>query len=224
MSVERVTNGKNPKLSIVIPTIPESDHIRVCNILQEQEFDPDYETIIVNDGELDICEARNEGVQEADANLIAVTDDDTTPPSDWLESIWTEFEDENTVCIEGSVSGGINYKGKRQYVGCNLAFDRDAALSVGGFNSEYAGWRDDTEFGWRMEQQADGICRYSSAVHMVHKPRPRSEFDFQRETLLKESYPDVYEDVLEDGFVMRLWRLGQRIGAVPWINRIRDLR
>lgn len=223
MAIERPITATEPVLSVVIPTIPRNDHTAVVDDLREQGFD-EFEVIVVNDDDLDICEARNEGIRRAAADIVALTDDDCRPGSDWVGAVVEQFNSQpDLVCLEGAVTGGRTYTGNRRYVGCNLAFDREAALSIGGFRSDYAGWRDDTEFGWRMERDAEGECRYNDAVRMVHPERPRADIDTQKEELLKSDYPDRYEEIIVFNTVTGkindwLWRNG------VWnlINRIRD--
>lgn len=223
MPVERWENSSTPAITAVVPTYPDNDHERVMELLRRQRFDQGYEVVIVNDGSVDICEARNIGIEAARANIVAITDDDTEPPADWLQSIWDAFRrNPSAVCVEGSVEGGINYDGRRRYVGCNLAVDREAALAIGGFDPRYAGWRDDTEFGWRMESEADGACVYEASVQMVHPSHPRSAMVPSLERQLEKEYPDRYGAVMNGNIVGRVWRLGQRIGVVPVLNRIRN--
>lgn len=213
MSTERPITSRSPRISVVVPTLPSNDHDEVIDRLRRQTHD-DFEVIVVNDAALDICEARNEGIEAAAADIVALTDDDCLPEPDWLEAIDTEFvDDEELVCLEGAVHGGRTYDGGRRYVGCNLAFTREAALSVGGFRSDYAGWRDDTEFGWRMERDVNGRCRFSKHVRMHHPPLPRANIDTEKETRLRREYPNRYEEIIvPDTLVGRvndwLWRNG----------------
>ncbi len=196
MTIEHPITTADPRISVVIPTIPDNSHDEVINCLKSQTFDS-FEVLVVNDSSLDICEARNAGVESANAPVVALTDDDCRPESGWLSAVAREFDTHpNLVCLEGKVDGGRTYHGKRKYVGCNLAFDRNASLAIGGFSSEYAGWRDDTEFGWRMEQNADGECRYSDKVSMKHPERPRATIDNTIEERLQEMYPSRYKKVL----------------------------
>ena len=213
MAIERPLTATNPRISVVIPTIPDNSHTEVVTCLESQTADS-FEVLVVNDADLDICEARNVGIEAANASIVTLTDDDCRPEAGWLSAVAREFDAHpNLVCLEGRVDGGRTYRGERKYVGCNLAFDRDAALSVGGFDSEYAGWRDDTEFGWRMERDADGECRYSDKVSMNHPELPRATIDDTIENQLQESYANRYNKVLiPDTMIGRindwLWRNG----------------
>lgn len=213
MSIERPIHADDPFISVVVPTLPMNDHSKIIRHLRRQTFNS-YEVLIVNDADLDICEARNEGIRRAAGDVVALTDDDCRPKPNWLRLIWEEFEaNPRLACLEGSVSGGRTYDGIRRYVGCNLAFDRKEAIEIGCFRSEYAGWRDDTEFGWRMELEAEGDCQFSSAVQMRHPDLPRASIDLEIEKLLKREYSEIYRNVLVPDTVIGkindwLWRNG----------------
>lgn len=209
--IDRPITHPEPELSVVVPTIPANDHRAVVDALREQTAGA-FEVVVVDDDTLDICEARNAGIEAAGADLVALTDDDASPPADWVESILDAFEARpELVCVEGPVVGGLTYDGERRYMGCNVAFRRDVALDAGGFRSEYAGWRDDTEFGWRMEKH--GPCAFVPDVVMRHPPRPRSSIDEALEARLREEYPERYEEVLVPDTALGrlndwLWRRG----------------
>ncbi|ODR82475.1 family 2 glycosyl transferase [Haladaptatus sp. W1] len=213
MAIEHPITATDPRISVVVPTIPDNSHVEVVACLESQTFDS-FEALVVNDASLDICEARNAGIEAANAPIVALTDDDCRPEEEWLSAIAHEFEAHPTlICLEGRVEGGRTYTGEQKYVGCNLAFDRDAALAVSGFDSEYAGWRDDTEFGWRMERDADGKCRYSDCVRMTHPEMPRATIDTTLEEQLKTTYTDRYNDVIVPNTIIGrindwLWRNG----------------
>jgi GT2 family glycosyltransferase len=164
------------------------------------------------------------GIREAKADIVALTDDDCRPSTEWIEHVVDEFETtDELVCLEGRVRGGRTYNGTRLYVGCNLSFNRNVATDIGMFRSEYAGWRDDTEFGWRMERDGDGCCKYSQNVVMDHPQRPRATIDNEIEQRLKKEYPGRYEDlIVPDTFLGRLNDWMWRKGLWNQINNIRD--
>lgn len=224
MAVEYAREADSPAISVVIPSIPDNDHSITTRHLAEQEFDEEYEVVVVNDASLDRSEARNLGLRRARAEIVALTDDDCKPPVDWLASIHREFADDpDLVCLEGAVYGGSRYQGSRHYVGCNLAVQREAALAVGGFSSRYATWREDTEFGWRMERDASGECRYSDAVRMCHPTVPRTPIDRHTERLLRAEYPKRYEEVLNATLFKRLRRRARTVGLTRYVNRLRNV-
>lgn len=207
--IRKPYTSTDPRVSVVIPTVPTNDHEQVVATLRNQTM-MDFEVIVVDDATLDICEARNAGIEAAAADTVALTDDDCRPPYDWIAQVDEALLDD-VVCVEGSVEGGRTYHGEGLYVGCNLAFDRETALSAGGFRSEYAGWRDDTEFGWRMESY--GICRYDPNVAMLHPDRPRATIDDEKEARLRREYQSRYQErIVPDTTVGRvndwLWRRG----------------
>lgn len=213
MTIHRLIRTDDPAVSVVIPTIPTNSHDEVFSLLDAQTAS-DFEVLVVEDADLDICEARNAGIERASGEIVALTDDDCKPPETWVESIKAAFEsDDSLVLVEGPVRGGRTYDGTRKYVGCNLAFERRVALSVGGFRSAYAGWRDDTEFGWRVERGADGRGAYRPEVVMYHPDRPRASIASEKEKRLQTEYPDRYQEVIvPNGILGRandwLWRRG----------------
>lgn len=220
--IERKSFGSDPDVSVVIPTIPSSGHQRVLSKLREQNVEFSFEVIIVNDLDLDICEARNRGIELADSEIVALTDDDCLPPQDWLSNIHSEYyyRDRHISCIEGPVSGGINYNGTRHYVGCNLIFNRDDALNIGGFDSAFAGYRDDTEFGWRMERESEGECMFYESVVMNHPDRPRSNYDKDLDQKLRRKYPEQYYSVFLDDYQERIYLYFSKFGITGTYNRI----
>lgn len=223
MSPVRRYGREDPAISVVIPTYPESGHDRVRSALESRQTFEDFEIVIVDDGTLDICEARNAGIEAARAPFVALTDDDVAPPADWLATIHRALDaNDDLGLLEGPVSGGINYDGTGIYVGCNLAFRRAAVMDIGGFDRRYAGWRDDTEFGWRMERDSEWATSYLSDMRMEHPPHARAELIPEHERRLKRNYPTRYEERLNGSIGKRLWRLGMRTRVVPLINRLRN--
>lgn len=226
MSVLRPVEADDPAVSVVIGSIPEYDHATVVDALRAQDVTFPYEVLIVNDGDRDRSTARNIGMRAADADVIALTDDDCKPPADWLRRVRAAFDRHPSLaCLEGAVYGGARYRGVRHYVGCNLAVDREQALAVGGFDSEFAGWREDVEFGWRMERDADGRCLFDPRVRMCHPTIPRSPIDPDREQMLREAYPDRYDEIFDDRLGQRLHRAARAAGITPVVlgavNRLR---
>lgn len=209
--IRRPCTSAEPRVSVVIPTLPGRDYDGVVAALRDQTAEA-FEVLVVEDGSLDICEARNEGIRAAGGDVVALTDDDCRPPADWVATVASAFERHpEAVCVEGPVRGGRTYGGERMYVGCNLAFDRSTALDAGGFRSEYAGWRDDTEFGWRMESR--GECRYVEGMAMAHPPATRASIDAGTERRLRREYPDRYEELVVPETALGrindwLWRKG----------------
>ena len=193
-AVSRPIEHPSPDVSVVIPTIPENDHTAVVDALASQTADA-YDVLVVDDPELGVCAARNLGLERAAGDIVAFTDDDCRPPAGWLEAIRRGFaEREDLVVLEGPVEGGMTYEGRRKYPTCNLAVDRETALEAGGFDERFEYWREDTEFGWRLEEY--GTAAYDERVRMVHPDRPRSSIVPENEELLRRLYPRKYEEVI----------------------------
>lgn len=223
MAIEPVRQAADPVVSVVIPSVPASDHGPTVERLDEQALAAPYEVILVNDDTVDRSVARNRGIEAAQADVVALTDDDTRPPPDWLSTAVREFRsDPELVCLEGPVYGGCRSFGPRHYVGCNLAVRREAALAIGGFRPEYSEWREDLEFGWRMEAQADGICRYRDDFRMCHPRVPRTDMKLALERRLRSEYPDRYDAVLDATLARRVYRRARAAGFTQPLQRVRN--
>lgn len=220
MSVIRPIVHNDPIVSVVVPTLPKNDHELVIKSLYQQKEEC-FEVILVNSPELSVCEARNLGLEEANGEIVAFTDDDCQPPADWIANIVEAFKkDSDLVLVEGPVYGGMSYKGYRKYPTCNIAVDRLVALSIGGFDEEFEYWREDTEFGWRMEDH--GQFTYSEEIKMFHPDRPRSSIKEENEQRLQQRYPEKYNKIIPpDSFSGRLNDWLWRNGVWETVDKIR---
>ena len=195
MPVLKPVTHSDPQVSVVVPTLPENNY-EPPDTLRNQTFDA-YEVIAVSDAELNRCEARNEGMEIATADIVAQTDDDCTPPETWIENIHRQFsEDRNLVLVEGPLDK--HRSSPRNYVGANMAYRRDYALDIGGFDSEFDGWRADTDFGWRMEiEYGVDRCRYDANLEVVHQGPLRTNVNRELERKFRARYPDRYFTLLD---------------------------
>ncbi len=107
--IRKPYTSDEPRVSVVVPTLPGNDHDAVVAALRNQTV-TDFEVLLVDDASLDICEARNAGIEAATADVVALTDDDCLPPPDWVETVENALADD-AVCVEGRVSGGRVYRG-----------------------------------------------------------------------------------------------------------------
>lgn len=220
MGVEHALRADDPAVSVVVPSIPAYDHGPTVDRLLAQTLDRPYEVLVVDDGTVDRSTARNRGLRAASADVVALTDDDIAPPHEWLAVVHRTFADDpDLVCAEGPVYGGCRNHDARHYVGCNLAVRREQALDVGGFRPAFSEWREDVEFGWRMERDADGECRYVEAMRMCHPAAPRTAFKPDLERRLAREYPDRYDAVMNATPARRLYRKARALGLTQPVHR-----
>jgi len=159
-----------PIISVVIPAYNEEKNIAFClkSIAKQSLLKNRYEVIVVDNGSTDktvviakkyhakvvtekkkgYVHALNTGLNSARSPLIAVTDADSTPNSDWLEHITEVFNDNSHV---GYITGTMMYVptdffvslvnvmlniGARLFnIGCgfHMAFRRDAWEKIAPF-------------------------------------------------------------------------------------------
>lgn len=190
MVVKKPIEHPNPTVSVVIPTIPENDY-RLVDTLQSQTVD-DYEVVVVSDNSLDICEARNLGIQRAEGSIIANTDDDCRPPKTWIESIQETFHSNPDLVLLGGCLDKHS-SGPHQYIGANTSYRRSEAIEIGGFDTEFAGWRDDTDFGFRMEiEYGEDRCMFDPNLEVEHIGPLRTTVDRELEQKFRIKYPIRY--------------------------------
>lgn len=183
----------NPDISVVVPTLPSRD-IQSLPYLNSQSHD-DYEVIVVDDSGLNICEARNSGIKIAKADSIALTDDDTKPPENWLDIVHNALQADGIHLVEGPVIGEENPE--RIYIGCNIGFTREAWRSVNGFDSRYAGWMDDTVFGWDVERAfGQEATQFIPEMKMEHIGPLRSAPIPENECLARREYTDRFFETI----------------------------
>jgi hypothetical protein len=115
-------------------------------------------TVLDNQGERGVVEARNTGIAAASGAIVAFTDDDAAPKPGWVAGLLAAFEDERAVGVGGALDPawvgteprwlptefywvfGCSYRGLptepapiRNPIGANMAVRREALQAVGGF-------------------------------------------------------------------------------------------
>jgi glycosyltransferase involved in cell wall biosynthesis len=116
------------RLSIVIPCYNEEAYLAdAIRSLQRQEFDGEYEIVVVDNSSTDataevarglgarvvteavpgVCNARQTGTEASSGEIVISTDADTTHPPDWLEKIDRNFRAGDHVA---AVVGPCRYK------------------------------------------------------------------------------------------------------------------
>ena len=100
------------RFSVVVPAFNEASYVGAAlTALQKQDFDGDYEIIVVDNNSSDdtaavaagygvrvvheaepgVCQARQRGMSEARGEIVVSTDADTMQPVDWLSRIDRTF-------------------------------------------------------------------------------------------------------------------------------------
>lgn len=206
------------RFSVVVPTFNRSSTLRqTLGALIAQDY-PDYEVIVVDDGSTDDTSemvrqafpsvrylrqsnrgpaaARNAGIQAANGEIVAFTDDDCLPPYDWLTRLADGYarypevagvggylEAPTEVLRHNILARYERYMTREHYgardeevVGgfecpaggtCNMSYRRSVLLAVGGFDE---GFRyaagEDADLKWRICQRG---CRLLYIpVRVVH--------------------------------------------------------
>jgi glycosyltransferase involved in cell wall biosynthesis len=208
MVIKRPIAHPNPEVSVVIPTLPENE-FELPDTIKNQTMS-EYEVVVVSDTKLNRCEARNEGMKSAKGDIIAQTDDDCRPPETWIEQILDRFEENpDLVLLEGFLDK-VGY-GERGYIGANLAYRRDLAIEIGGFDVELSGWRADTDFGWRMEDTY-GIdrCLADPELEIEHIGPLRTDVDRKLEKKFRMRHTKKYFTILYHPDIP----LGKKVGSI----------
>ena len=172
------------KISVVVPTYARPEHLhRLLGALKEQQFPThDFEVLVVDDGSPSNARpnsswftgnqkllgqknqgpaaARNYGSQHASGKLLAFTDDDCIPDTQWLNALWHAYEQTPKALLGGLTLNGLpdnlfstaaesllqffDEDEQRQgqsltlFASNNLACDRETLLSLGGFDTAYS--------------------------------------------------------------------------------------
>src|SRR5438067_9694094 len=194
--------------------------------------------------------ARNVGLAEATGEIVAYTDADTRVDRDWLTFLVQPFLTSEVVasggpnvvppddppmaqCIARAPGGPthvlLDDRIAEHVPGCNMAFRRDALLSIGGFNPIYLRAGDDVDVCWRMQARGWKIGFAGAALVWHHhrssvKAYWRQQVGYgEGETWLMAHHPEKFLDgrMLWHGriysplpFVRSLW--GTRINAGVW--------
>ena len=168
-----------PKTEILL--IDDGSRDNTAVIAQQH---PKVRVISVPNGGL--SNARNVGLAEATGEIIAYTDADVQVDPDWLTYLIQPLVTSNAAgtggpnlvphddpwvaqCVARSPGGPthvlLDDRVAEHVPGCNMAFRRDALLSIGGFNSVYLRAGDDVDICWRL--QAKGLQIHFSPSALV---------------------------------------------------------
>jgi glycosyltransferase involved in cell wall biosynthesis/2-polyprenyl-3-methyl-5-hydroxy-6-metoxy-1,4-benzoquinol methylase/GT2 family glycosyltransferase len=159
--------------------------------------------------------ARNTGALLAQGSVIAFTDDDCMPTKNWLLNARKYFQNENVVGVEGMIASdhlddpawrpvtNVNFSGIG-FMTANLMVRSGAIQWLGGFDFQFdkPHFREDTDFGWRL--QTLGQVPYANDVSVFHPAQSReieresaserARF-FQKDALLYKKHPARYRQL-----------------------------
>ncbi|OYT27700.1 MAG: glycosyl transferase [Candidatus Altiarchaeales archaeon ex4484_96] len=183
------------KVSVIIPAYNEEKDIGKClKSIKENKY-KNFDVIVVDAGSTDKTieiakeytdrvlsvhtsapgPARNIGVKESDAEVVAFTDADTVVAANWVAEMAAKFTDPDVVGVGGvlrpleprlldkimfKINSDLWYRftaifGFFQLGTPNCAYRRDAFLEVGGFD-ETMSMLEDTELSLRMGREKRG--------------------------------------------------------------------
>ena len=198
------------EISVVVPTYNQAALLARCLTALQAQGVPagTFEVVVVDDGSTDAtpellrrqaaawpalrvltqanagpARSRNRGLSAARGGLIAFTDSDCEPASDWISRVINAFAAHpQATGIEGRVttddarvtpfthqvenpSGGL-------FCTANVAYRREVLERVGGFDEDFFYGHEDTDLALRVESL--GPIVFDPAVHVVHPPVPVS--------------------------------------------------
>jgi len=218
-----------PAVSVVICT-RRRPHLLPASVdaVLAQEVDVPFELIVVNDDDeplrcrlpddprlrvitaerRGLCAGRNAGIEAARGAIVALTDDDTEAPSDWLAHVVAALAAHpEALGVEGPLDYGRDVDVLYEHVpyteipggfcSCNVAYRREALIAAGLFDERFlASGAEDIDLGLRVA--ALGPVIGDPAMTMVHPPRPISLLDrillarkVENDWLLHAKHPEL---------------------------------
>lgn len=208
--------------SVIVVSRHRTEALKRCVVALSQQDHPQFEVIVVADpaaiaamrvldlplkliafDEANISAARNLGLAQAAAPVVAFIDDDAVAEPTWLSRLTAPFADPQVVAATGFVRGrnGISYQWRACEVdalgqdhplaiardslhhgtpqravktqGTNCAFRRDALLLVGGFDPGYRFFLDEADVNLRMAHLGPTAIIPDAQVHHGYEASAR---------------------------------------------------
>ena len=209
--VEKFPLPRVPKVSVVVCSYNGAATLRGClEALHKVDY-PDFEVILVDDGSKDATQsivaefplvknilqpnrglsvARNVGMHAASGEIIAYTDSDCMPDSDWLYFLVSTLLHSSYAAVGGPnlnppATGPIPAAvaacpGAPTHVllsdteaehipGCNMAYWKSVLEEIGGFDPEFRKAGDDVDLCWRLIQAGHRVGFSPSALVWHHR-------------------------------------------------------
>lgn len=230
-------HGKaKPFFSVIVPSYNRHDKLYELTRSLMQQKARDFEVIIVDQSEkpwnqpdnihdLNLLyihtnvkgavKARNSAAFYAMGDVLAFTDDDCIPSSEWLSNAWQLFEGGNIIGIEGLIkSEKLNDPAYRPvtnegftgigFMTANLFLKSEIFHRINGFDErfDHPHFREDTDLGWRALQY--GAIPFSDKVIVFHPPHLRTvereslmerNKYFEKDALLLQKHPQKYMEL-----------------------------
>lgn len=230
------------KVSIVVPTCRRNELLSRClDCLFAQNFPKEqYEIIIADDGCEETTRqvvadkqlkdqrvsvkyvpvilshgpaaARNWAWRKARGEIIAFTDDDCLPDTDWLRKGIEAFTPE-TIGVWGKITMPLSQRpsdyelnaaslAKAEFVTANCFCRRNALEEIGGFDERFVkAWREDADLFYTLLERYPGQIEHAAAAVVVH-PIRRAFFGVSIkqqennlfEALLFKKHPELYRE------------------------------
>ncbi len=144
---------------------------------------------VIHQSNQGLSAARNAGLQAATGSIVAYTDSDCFVDVNWLTHLVHQLESTNAVAVGGpnlapddgwvascvAASPGqpvqvLESNSIAEHIpGCNMAFRRDALMSINGFNPRYRKAGDDVDVCWRLQQNGQWITFAPGAFVWHHR-------------------------------------------------------
>lgn len=157
--------------------------------------------------------ARNRGWREAAGEVIAFTDDDTIPRSDWLSEGWKAMASGATAAAgkvivplpEGRPTDyerDIARMAEAEFVTANCFVRRQALQAIGGFDERFtAAWREDSDLQFTLLKVQGEVVRAPRAI-VRHPVRPVDDWTYALrqhrkiafDALLFKKHPKLYRE------------------------------
>ena len=233
------------KISVVIPTFRRPQLLQNCLAsLMKQNFPKtDFEVIVVSDGPDEMTRnivsgfsfmndhfiymqmpqkkgpaaARNFGWRRANGVLIAFTDDDTLPDTDWLQNLWKAYKGEKEIAFTGKIKVPLSHSPTdyekntagletAAFVTANCCCSKAALQRVEGFDERFSmAWREDSDLEFKLLRHKVPIVRVADAlvVHPVRQAPWGISLKEQKKgmfnALLFKKHPGLYREKIQPG-------------------------
>jgi len=219
-------------ITVVVPTYNRAADLERClTALHGQTLAPElFEVIVVDDGSSDSTSAllvswaaqwgrlrfyrqtnagpataRNMGIVNARCSVVAFTDDDCVPPTDWVHRIHDRFSSGVEGCLHGAIHSTLpsttfvhSVVADGAVITSNLAVERSVFDRIGVFDTRFrAPWCEDADLYYRL-RKAEIPITYDRDLIVNHPPRyqafwnslKKSRF-FQYYGLIAKKHPDM---------------------------------